>query len=289
MPDRPNPSHTRPARPAGIRVLSRSLLLIMPLLTAILAGCLNLNPLPTATPSPLPATETPTFVIPTLIPTTTWTPPVAPPPTSEIDIGMGEIIFEDDFEEDRGWDLDEDFYGATALSSGRLTIATRRPGAWRFATVPIPTLTNFYIEINLRAEICSSGDEFGLMFRVNSAAGHYRFGLRCEGGVRVTRILGDTAYALVPRDQTDIVVPGPPEQNQLAVWAEGNQFRFFINQVETFSARDSSLTMGSLGLYIFSGNAGQTSVAFDDLIVRSLIPAPTETLTPDAPEEPNGP
>ncbi len=283
MPARLNPSHTKPAIASGARVPTLRLLLATALMATLLTGCLDLNPLPTATPSPLPATETPTFVIPTLIPTTTWTPPIAPP-TSEIDTAMGEIIFEDDFEQDRGWNLEEDFYGATALTSGRLTLATRRPGAWRFAMVPVPTMTDFYMEINLRAEICSSGDEFGVMFRVNPVAGYYRFGLRCEGGARVTRILGETAYALVPRDQADIVVPGPPEQNQLAVWAHGSQFRFFINQVETFSARDSSLTMGSLGLYIFSGNAGQTTVSFDDLIIRSAIAAPTQTPTPDVPE-----
>ena len=149
-------------------------------------------------------------------------------------------------------------------------------------------MTDFYLEINLRAEICSSGDEFGFMFRFNPVVGHYRFGLRCDGGVRMSRILGNATYALIPRDQTNIVVPGPPEQNQLAVWVQGNQFRFFINQVETFSARDSSLSMGSIGVYIYSGNAGQTSVSFDDMIIRSLTPAPVGTATPDLREDPNG-
>jgi hypothetical protein len=283
-----NPIPANSAKSCRMRLVAMSRLLIVILLTPLLAGCLSLAPLPTATPSPLPATDTPTFVIPPLIPTTTWTPVAVASPTVALDIGVGDIIFIDDFEEDRGWDLEEDIYGATALTSGRLTLATKRPGAWRFALSPMSTLTDFYMEISLRADICSSGDEFGLMFRFDPLAGHYRFGLRCDGGARVSRIVGNSAFALIPRHQTDIVVPGPPQQNRLAIWAQGNQFRFFINQVEMFSARDSSLFVGSLGLYVFSGDAGQTTVSFDDLIIRSLIPAPIETATPSVTEETNG-
>ena len=283
-----NPFPEKSAKSWPMRVAALRRLLIVILMTPLLAGCLSLAPLPTATPSPLPATETPTFVIPPLIPTTTWTPVAAASPTVALDIGVGDIIFIDDFEEDRGWDLDEDIYGATALTSGRLTLATKRPGAWRFALSPMSTLTDFYMEISMRADICSSGDEFGLMFRFDSLAGHYRFGLRCDGGARVSRIAGNSAFALIPREQTDIIVPGPPQENRLSIWAHGNHFRFFINHVEMFSARDSTLFVGSLGLYVFSGDAGQTTVSFDDLIIRSLIPAPIETATPSVTEEANG-
>jgi len=287
LPNLINPFPEKSAKSCRMRVVAVSRLLIVILMTPLLAGCLSLAPLPTATPSPLPATETPTFVIPPLIPTITWTPVVVASPTAALDIDVGEIIFIDDFEDDRGWDLEDDIYGATTLTSGRLTLATKRPGAWRFALSPMSTLTDFYMEISLRADICSSGDEFGLMFRFDSLAGHYRFGLRCDGGVRVSRIAGNSTFALIPREQTDIIVPGPPQENLLAILAHGNHFRFFINQVEMFSARDSSLFVGSLGLYVFSGDAGQTTVSFDDLIIRSLIPAPIETATPSVTEEAN--
>jgi hypothetical protein len=258
------------------------------LLAPLLAGCLGISPLPTATPTPLPATDTPTFVIPTLIPTNTWTPAIPPSPTRGIAVDLGDIIFSDDFEQDLGWNLSEDIYGATALTSGSLTLATRRPGAWRSVLSPIPTLTDFYAEFNLRADICSTGDEYGLIFRVNPLSGHYQFGLRCEGGVRVLRIVGDTAYTMITPDQAEIVVPGPPEENTLAVWANGSQFRFFINQVEIFGARDGMYPIGSIGFYIFSGEPGQASVSFDDLIIRSLTISPTETPSPSTTEESNG-
>jgi hypothetical protein len=195
----------------------------------------------------------------------------------------------DDFEQDLGWTLDEDIYGATALTSGRLTIATRRPGAWRSVLSPIQNQTDFYVEVNLRADICSRGDEYGLIFRVNPLSGHYQFGLRCEGGVRVLRILGNAAYTMITPEQADIVVPGPPQENQLAVWANGSQLRFFINQVEVFTVRDSTYSIGLIGFYVFSGESGQASVSFDDLLIRSLTPSPSETPSPSATEESNGP
>lgn len=272
-------------------ISARKLLLLLSaatFLAPLLAGCLSISPLPTATPTPPPATDTPTFVIPTLIPTNTWTPPVPPSPTSGIAFDLGEIIFKDDFEQDLGWNLDEDIYGATALTSGRLTIAARRPGAWRSVLSPIPSQTDFYVEVNLRADICSRGDEYGLIFRVNPLSGHYQFGLRCEGNVRLLRVLGSAAQTMITPDQADIVVPGPPEENQLAVWANGSQFRFFINQVEVFAVRDSTYAIGLIGFYVFSGESGQATVSFDDLIIRSLTPSVSVTPSPSTTEESNG-
>jgi hypothetical protein len=285
------PAGTSPKKRLAFCASRRSLLRLLSLtslLAPLLAGCLSLVPLPTATPTPSPPTETPTFVIPTLIPTNTWTPAIPPSPTQGIAVDLGEIIFRDDFERDLGWNLEEDIYGATALTSGHLTLAARRPGVWRSALSPIPTQTDFFMEASLRADICSSGDEYGLIFRVNQLSGHYQFGLRCDGGVRVVRVIGNNAYTMITPDQAEIVAPGPPEENRLAVWANGNQFRFFINQAEVFSVRDSTYPIGSLGFYIYSGEAGHASVSFDDFIVRSLISSPLDTPAPGTPEESNG-
>jgi hypothetical protein len=250
----------------------------------LLTGCLDTRPLPTATPTPPPATMTPPFVIPTLIPTSTWTPAAQPSPTFDLGEGLGEIIFQDDFEQDLGWRLEEDIFGATALTSGHLTLTSRRQSVWRFAYSPVVNATDLYMQVNLQAEICSRGDEFGIMFRANPSTGYYRFGLRCEGGVRVTRVLGETVQSLITSAQTETVVPGPPAQNQLGVWARGDRFRFYINRVETFTARDNAIFQGAVGFYIFSGDAGQTTVFFDDLVVRNLLTTPIQTETPTLPE-----
>jgi hypothetical protein len=251
-------------------------IIMMPLIS----GCLDTSPLPTSTLTPPTASATPPFVIPTLIPTSTWMPAAQPTPTFDISGGLGEIIFQDDFEQDRGWYLEEDIFGATALVSGRLSLASRGQGVWRFAYSPIVNVIDFYMQVDLQAEICSSGDEFGIMYRANPSAGSYRFGLRCDGGVRVTRVLGNSAQSLITRAQTQTVVPGPPAENQLGIWANGDRFRFYINRVEAFSARDSAIYQGAIGFYLFSGNAGQTTVFFDNLVVRSLRTTPIQTETP---------
>ena len=277
------PERVSPLPKRGVARTSRKLLLAM-LMIPLLTGCLDTRPLPTATPSPPPATMTPPFVIPTLIPTSTWVPAPQPSPTFDLGGFIGEIIFQDDFEQDRGWRLEEDIFGATALASGRLTLTSRRQGVWRFAYSPVVNATDFYMQVNLQAEICSRGDEFGIIFRANPSTGYYRFGLRCEGGVRVTRVLGETAQSLITPAQTETVVPGPPAENQLGIWARGNRFRFYINRVETFTALDSAIFQGAVGFYIFSGDAGQTTVFFDDLVVRNLLATPIQTVTPTLPE-----
>jgi hypothetical protein len=277
------PAKVHPSPKRGTARISRKLLLAM-LVIPLLAGCLDMRPLPTATPTSPPTTSTPPFVIPTLIPTSTWIPAAHPSPAFDLGGLLGEIIFQDDFKQNLGWRLEEDIFGATALVSGRLTLASRRQGVWRFAYSPVVNATDFYMQVDLRAEICGPGDEFGIMYRANPSVGSYRFGLRCEGGVRVTRIVGETALSLITRAQTETVVPGPPAQNQLGVWARGSQFRFYINRIEAFTARDSTYFQGAVGFYIFSGDAGQTTVSFDDLVVRNLLITPIQTATPTLPE-----
>jgi hypothetical protein len=254
------------------------------LITAfVLCSCVSTAPLPTPTPTPLAPTTTPTFIIPTLIPTATFTPEPEPSPTSDLLIGLGELIYEDSFESNLGWETGQSEVGGASLVDERLSLAVRRSNSFYFIQSPVATITDFYLEVTVRSELCSEDDEFGVMFRYRAMGEHYRFALTCDGRARVSRVLEEGEIVLVPLTQTYAIFPGLLVDNRIAIWASGNQFLFFINDLEVFSASDRVLPSGKITFFVRSRGSNQTTVSFDDLSVRTLLPTPTPTEPPGSP------
>lgn len=246
----------------------------------LLSGCIRILPDAAPTPTPLTPTTTPTFVFPTPIPSLTFTPEPTRTPTPDLMAGLGDVIYSDDFQINRGWDLKQTDIGGSSMFDGRINLAVRRPNAFFFVRSPSVELTDFYLELSARIEVCSEGDEYGVMIRLNDAYEHYRFTLTCNGEARLTRVLQDGEIALIPSTQTYTMIPGLKVVNRFAIMASGDNFRFFINDQEVFSARDVELQSGGLGLFVRSRRSGQATVSFDSLTVRSLLPKPTPTHTP---------
>lgn len=266
------PCHAGPGRGRGGKV---STVAGWILATLLMSGCVTVPPgtTPTSTQAPTAATETVPF--PTFPPTVTSSPRPSPSPTEDILAGLGQVILQDDFNLDTGWDLGERPGGAVSLLNGRLAIAVHIPGAVVDAVNPTGPMTDFYAEVEGRTEVCTDSDEFGLMFRVNADREHYRFTLTCDGGARVSRFLVTGEVGLVPLSETYTVFPGAPADNRIGVLARGDRFQFFINGLEVFTARDPSLTSGAIGLIVRSKRGGQTTVSFDNLVVRALLTSPT--------------
>jgi hypothetical protein len=250
---------------------------------SVLCSCVSTAPLPTLTPTQAIPTVTPTFIIPTLIPSATFTPEPEPSPTPDLHTGLGDLIFEDSFENNLGWDLGQTEVGGASLVEERLSLAVRRSNSFYFIQSPAPTITDFYLEVTVRSELCSEDDEFGVMFRYRAMGEHYRFALTCDGRARVSRVLEEGEIVLVPLTQTYAIFPGLLVDNRIAIWASGNQFLFFINDLEVFSASDRVLPSGKLTFFVRSRSSSQTTVSFDDFTVRALLPTPTPTESPGSP------
>jgi hypothetical protein len=240
----------------------------------LLAACARAS-VPTATHVPAVGIEpTVTIAFPTFAPTTTLTPAPTLSPTPDVLSDLGAVLLTDDFSANRGWPLGEAATGATSLQNNRLVVAVRQSRQFRMAVRDEPTLDDFYAEIQMRTELCSSGDEFGILFRMNDLGEHYRYTLSCEGTIRVRRVLVDGSRALVSPEVSPAAFPGAPALNQIAVWALADRFRLFLNGVEILQARDGSLGPGRLGFYVRAGRDGQTTVSFDDLLVRAIVSDP---------------
>jgi hypothetical protein len=246
----------------------------------LLSSCVSTRPAPTHTPMPILPAPTSTVFFPTLVPTPTFTPEPIPSPTADIASGLGTILFHDSFSQDQGWLAQNSNLGGSSLYDGRFSLSVRQAQAFYTALSPVKEFTDGYLEVVVRALLCTADDEFGLMFRVDPSGGHYRFTLTCQGEARVTRVLEGSEVAVIPKTITNALIPGLLVDNRLGVIADGDHFRFFINGEEVFSAHDIGLRWGGLGLIVRARRSGQTTASFDNFIVRTLLPTPTPTHTP---------
>lgn len=260
------------------------LLLALMVFALISSACVSVENLPTPTSSPTDSPPTPTFFFPTLIPTATLTPPPSPTPTPDIIAGLDQVLFQDRFSTETGWERRETRAGGVSYLEGRLSLAVNEPFTFFNVISPAPVFQDGYVEVQARAILCSGGDTYGLIFRASPEGDHYRYTISCRGEVRVSRISSGEEFVLVPDTPTNAILSGVLVDNRMAVLLSGEEFRFFLNGVEVFSDTDDLLAAGQAGLIVHARAGGQTTVSFDNFIVRTLKPTPTVTATSSTPQ-----
>lgn len=239
---------------------------------ALCVGCLARAPAPapaTAEPSQQPSA---TIVFPTPAASPTLTPVPSLTPTLDLRAQLGELIFQDTFADDQGWSLATGPSGTASLLPGRLVLSVRRSGAVLQSLSPAPAVADFYLQAEVRTELCGQADEFGLMFRALPNSDHYRFSLTCDGQARVSRLRGGQEDALAPLTPTAAALPGAPASNRMAVFARGAEMRFLVNEVEVFSLRDATLPSGGFGVAVRSRRSPQATVSFLSFAIYALAP-----------------
>lgn len=239
-----------------------------------LAACL---PMTVSTPEPT-ASQT---VTPTASPTIEWFPPtptqaitptVEVTPTPEIMAELGEIIFEDDFTSSEPWTLPQSDRGMINISNGEINIIINQKGTFFAGTREKPDLQDFYAEISASPILCSPGDEYGFLFRVNGRNQYYRFSISCDGLVRLDRISGETGAILYPWTRSASVPVGAPSVSKISVLVIGDQIYTFINGDPQFTVKDRQLLVGSFGVFARSVGDSAVTVSFSNLIVREVLP-----------------
>jgi hypothetical protein len=242
----------------------------------LLSSCLPMTATPTlpptATLAPSPTTM-PSATIVWFPPTPTHTPfptPTPLPATPDQHPGLGGVIFQDDFKSAGDWALSNSAYGSVALSKNKLTIAITVPKSYLSSVRSQPVFGNFYAEITASPNLCRGADEYGLLVRVTSAQDYYRFSVACNGQTRLDRIFHGQASSPQPWIMGSRVPVGSPSTSRLAVWALGDEMRFFINDEYQFTVHDPLLTSGALGVFARSAGDSAETVNFSDLVVRNV-------------------
>lgn len=235
----------------------------------LLAACSNpeaVEPIPAPSTSPLVTSESPPS-------------PTAPPPTPtsipEYRLGLEDPLIEDDFESDIGWEEGTSAQGAVSRLNGRFVVSVQGPGSTLSSLSPAEPLTDFFVEIEVHTEICESDDEFGLMLRTGGLGdplqdSHYRFLITCEGAVRASRFLSGAEAPILPITPSTDVLPGAPAVNRIGVSAIGDQFRFFVNDMQVFDLMDGEIPSGKIGVIVRARRATQTTISFDEFRVWDL-------------------
>jgi hypothetical protein len=238
----------------------------------ILTACVNVvQPEPTpstiVTPTPNP-TDTVVWFPPTLTPTLIPTSQVTPTPESTAE--YGEILYRDGFNFNRGWTVPSSQRGEINIGKGELNIIIREPKTSLSSILEDQTFGDFYAEITASPSLCSGKDEYGFMFRV--AGGYYRYALSCDGHVQLLLVLDQGAVVLQPWMISSSVPTAAPSDVRLGVWAVGDEFRLYINDVYQFTVTNQEISEGNLGVFARSKGDTAVTVSFSNLTVRDVSP-----------------
>jgi len=229
-------------------------------------------PLPSATPEPPTTTPTTSPTI-TLTPTATASATPTEPPTPDPQAGVGEIIYQDEFDGASGWLWHfADDNAIFSLGQGQLdALARQANGSPRWTVRPDREFGNQQLQVTVRTLMCSGRDEYGLLFRVNEDADSgYIFKLNCPGEARLERLQAYQSSILTDWTPAPGVVGGAPAENVWLIWVGGNQFHFYLNGKYVFSARDDTFARGRVGFYLRDRSTGSAQVAFKNLVVREI-------------------
>jgi hypothetical protein len=243
-------------------------------LVAMMPACLpatNTDILDTETPIPSNtplATETIVWFPPTATHTPFPTPEVTPTVDQRVDIGN--VIFDDDFSNNGGWQLGRTQNASATIGANELTLVVSGMRTYMSTTRDDPVLTNFYLEITAQPNLCRDLDEYGLLFRVSSQVDFYRFSLSCDSQIRFERVVDGVVSVRQPWTFSGSVPPGAPSTSRLAVAAIGNEMRFFINDEFQLTVTDPLLNSGRIGVFVRSASDKTLSVNFSNLTVWEI-------------------
>jgi hypothetical protein len=193
-------------------------------------------------------------------------------PTPDYRPGLGGTILTDDFSDPASWALGRTSSGSAALGKNELSLVISEPGAYEYTVRGEPVLNDFYLEITASPTLCRGQDEYGLLIRYQSPVDLYRYSLTCDGQVRLDRLVDGKASSPQPLTFSGSFPPGAPNISRLAVWAQGDELRFFINDIYQFSVKDPLLLGGNIGFFARSAGDNAVTVNFSDLVIREITP-----------------
>ncbi len=263
------------------------------LLAILLSGCLPDGPTPeptvtlAVTPS-LTATRTATIQ---------WFPATATPTPFATEIqavqqdmkpAVGAVLFSDDFRSPGVWLAAPGNAGNVGYGKNELTLAVNTSKGEAASLLPKRTFSDFYMEVEVQPSLCRGEDAFGVLIRAASAQETDRVLMNCNGKVRVEREKSYAVTALREWTTSGQVLPGALLKTRLGVWAVGSELRIFINDQYQFSARETALLDGQVGMYARAAADTPVTVNFANLQIRSVdaahvptvVPTPTLTVRP---------
>ena len=249
----------------------------------VISACSGFVPEPTQ----IIPTDTAT-VTPTITATIVWFPPTETPtsiptrivePTAEMKPGIGEDILSDGFGDQLQWRTGNYAAGNVVHVDQSVILAVQQSKGFLISFLNEPLFDQFDLKVTTTVNLCKGEDAYGVLIRAASDWDYYRFLINCDGNARAERIRNSQTLPLQDWTPTGII-PGAPVTNRLEIWANGNEMRFFVNDVYIFSVKDPVFTNGQIGLFARSAGETALTVNYSKLVVSALDLTTIPVMTP---------
>jgi len=200
---------------------------------------------PTDTPMP-PPTSTPT---PAVTPTST---PEADP-RQELGNPVWGAIFEDGTQT---WFQYDHSNGKAEVRDNKLVLTSYKANGFDNWSMSYHQMTDFYLELRFTTgPECSGKDRFGILFRAPDSTQGYLYNVACDGSYQVRIWDGEAFTQIIGWTVDGHIVPGPEVEHRLGVWAEGDQYKLYVNGFQVGEFTDST--------YVEEGTFGAAHAAAD--------------------------
>lgn len=187
-------------------------------------------------------------------------------------LDLGTPDWHDGFESNLNqWYLGADDDVEFAIEDGNLIMTAFRPAGDYWRVAELRELGDFYLEAKATfGDECSDKDSFGFLVRAPDSESSildsgYAFAFACDGNFRYYLMQDGEYVGLQNWRSASSLNSGPGQTNQVGVWAEGDQFRVYINGERVAEFTDSTYSRGLFGLLIRSAQTNNFSVAVDEM------------------------
>ena len=185
----------------------------------------------TATTAPTKPPEPSATPEPEMTPTST---PEADP-RQELGNSVWGAVFEDGTQTWFQYDHDN---GSAVVRDNKLVLTSKKANGYDNWSMSYPPLTDYYLELRFTVgPECAGKDRFGIFFRAPDPTHGYLYNVACDGSYQVREWNGEEFTQIIGWTVDEHIVPGPEVEHRLGVWAEGDQYKLYVNgfQIGEFS------------------------------------------------------
>jgi S1-C subfamily serine protease len=186
-------------------------------------------------------------------------------PQVEISL-QGEVLFEDDFQQPRGWDSGGDEYARRWLDNGEYYIEITPENYFGWAN-PGLDFEDTVVSVDVRAESTTGQSDFGVLCRYQDDGNFYALEASEDGYYAIWKAVDGEFIDLVSWAYSDLI---PQEQAvQVTAACIGDTLSLAVDGELMASAVDSDHSRGDVGLIAGTWEDGDQVMAFDNFIVRA--------------------
>ncbi len=193
---------------------------------------------------------------------------------------LGSILLEDDFSDSAPWQTGRSSKGLITINSQSINLAVQAGYGTLQSLRSQPSPADYYAEIDIHFNLCSSQDLAGMIFNALDSGTMYRALVRCDGQVSVEQV-SNYNYGYVKKWTPGMGFgAGALQKVRLGVWQADGEVRIFVNDAYQFTVQLPQNSAGQVGVFARAGGSDPVTMSFTDLVIRSVDPAAVPTRTP---------